>query len=232
LDRYYNTFMHHLKQRNVKIGLIILATLFLIAPFFNSELVTFFFNYLVLYRYATLFTIVFFAGLCVPIPMNVLLMGVGALSVQGHFNFSTALLLTVIANVSGDLVAFMFFRVYAHDILREKYVTKYPFFLRLEEHFKNHTYLAIFVSRIIGIFGTPVNFLSGMIKLNPFVFFTFDAIGNLVFAFLFLRIGYIVGENWITISKFVGTFMSVLSALIFILIIAFIFLKKRAAIKI
>jgi len=219
--------MHHLKQRNVKIALIVLAVLFFLSSLFNAKLVAFFFNYLVLYRYVTLFVIVFLAGLCVPIPMNILLMGVGALSVAGHFNFSTALLLAVIANVSGDMVAFLFFRKFSHDILREKFIKKYPFFLRLEEHFIAHTYIAIFISRIVGIFGTPVNFLSGLMKINPFVFFTFDLMGNFVFAFLFLRLGHIVGDQWIVISKFVGTIMSALSVLIFLAIIFFLFYRKK-----
>ena len=219
--------MHHFKQRNVKIALIVLAVLFLLAAFFNSKLVVFFFNYLVLYRYVTLFVIVFLAGLCVPIPMNILLVGVGALSVEGHFHFSTALLLAVIANVSGDLTAFAFFRKYGHQILRDKFASKYPFFLRLEEHFKDHTYIAIFVSRIIGIFGTPVNFLSAVTRVNPFVFFTFDIMGNLVFVFLFLQIGYFVGEEWMNISKFIGSIMSALSVAVFLFIIAFVFYKKR-----
>ncbi len=219
--------MHHLKQRYVKVLLGILAVLFLFAIFFNSWVVTFFFNYLVLYRYVTLFVIVFLAGLCIPIPMNILLMGVGALSVGGHFNFSTALLLAVIANVSGDMTALMFFRHYAHDILREKFVNKYPFFLRLEEHFKAHTNISIFFSRIIGIFGTPVNFLSGLTKVNPFVFFTFDIIGNLVFVFLFLKLGYLVGDKWLVISKFVASFMSAISVIIFISLVAFVFYKKK-----
>jgi membrane-associated protein len=224
--------MHHLKQRNVKIALIVLAIAFFLASFFNSTLVTFFFNYLVLYRYVTLFAIVFLAGLCVPIPMNILLMGVGALSVEGHFNFSTALLLAVIANVSGDITAFLFFRKYGQDILREKFIHKYPFFLRLEEHFIDHTYLSIFISRIVGIFGTPVNFLSGITKVNPFVFFTFDLMGNLVFVFLFLRLGYFVGEEWVVISKFVGSIMSALSVLIFLTVIFFVFYRKKVASKI
>ncbi len=221
--------MHHLKPRNVKIALTVLVILFLFATFFNSTVVTFFFNYLVLYKYATLFVIVFLAGLCVPIPMNILLMGVGALSVEGYFNFSTALLLAVIANVSGDMTAFLFFRKYGHDILREKFIHKYPFFLRLEEHFIAHTNLSIFASRIIGIFGTPVNFLSGITKVNPFVFFTFDVIGNLVFVLLFLKLGYFVGDKWLVISKFVGTFMSIISILVLVFVVVLVFYKKKVA---
>jgi membrane-associated protein len=222
--------MHHLKPRNVKIAIVVLAVLFLFASLFNSTLVTFFFNYLVLYRYVTLFVIVFLAGLCIPIPMNILLMGVGALSVGGHFNFSTALLLAVIANVSGDMTAFLFFRYYAQDILREKFIQKYPFFLRLEEHFKKHTNISIFLSRIIGIFGTPVNFLSGLTKVNPFVFFTFDVVGNLVFAFLFLKLGYIVGDKWLVISKYVGTIMSILSVSVFLFIVFYVIYKKKKSV--
>jgi membrane protein DedA with SNARE-associated domain len=212
--------MHHLKQRNVKIALIIFAIVFFLSSLFNSQLVAFIFHYLVLYRYITLFVVVFLAGLCVPIPMNILLLGTGALAAKGHFDFNLALFLTVVANVLGDVIAYLFFRKYARDILRDKFVEKYPFFLWLEEFFKAHTYISIF-------FGTPVNFLSGLTNVKPHIFVIFDFMGDLTFALIFLRLGYVVGDNWVTLSKSIGTIISAVSVIIVFIIVFLIFYKKN-----
>ncbi|OGJ07149.1 hypothetical protein A3I95_00070 [Candidatus Nomurabacteria bacterium RIFCSPLOWO2_02_FULL_44_12] len=168
----------------LRVFLIFFLVLFILVFFFSESLVGFFLSYLLLYKYTTLFIIVFLAGFCVPIPINILLMAVGALSLEGNFNFYLALVTGSIANLLGDVAALFIFRRYGHAILRDKFVQKYSFFIRLERFFERHVNISIFVSRIIGIFGTPVNFLSGYLKISITRFVIFDYIGNFVFEIL------------------------------------------------
>ncbi len=215
-----------LNSRHVKIIFGLLAVLFLIVLFSNKYIVSVSLQYLDTYRYVTLFIIVFLAGFCVPIPVNVLLMAAGALSGGGFFDFYACYAIATIANALGDNIAFLLFRKYSHKILRDKYATKYSFFVRLEEYFQKHTNLSIVVSRLIGIFGTPINFLAGYFKIPVLQFATFDLIGNLIFVFFFLRLGFWLGDKWIAISNFVGTIMSVLSFGILFVLIYVLFIKK------
>ena len=84
--------MHEsLNPRYVKIILALVGVLFLFLLIFNDYAIDFFLSYLLLYRYLTLFILVSLAGFIVPIPINVLLMAVGALSVKGFFDFRTDL---------------------------------------------------------------------------------------------------------------------------------------------
>ncbi len=215
-----------INPRHVKIIVGILALVFLVILFLNSYLIDFALSYLLVYRYLTLFIIVFLAGFCVPIPVNILLMAAGALSSTGLFNFYYSFAIATVANATGDVIAYLLFRKYSHEILREKYAMKYPFFLRLEQYFQSHTSLSIVVSRLVGIFGTPVNFLSGYFKIPAWQFITFDLIGNTIFVYFFLRLGAWLGDRWIAISNFVGTIMSVLSFAILFFLIYILFFKK------
>ncbi len=163
-----------------------------------------FLSYLLLYKYVALFIIVFFAGIIIPLPINTLLMAVGAFSVQGYFSFTLSLVVATVSNVLGDMLDYWVFRRYGHAVLREKYANKYSFFLRLEDYLKRHTAISILVSRVVGILGPPVNFLSGYLKINFGKFLFYDVIGNTVFVLIFLIIGYLLGDEWQNITGFVS----------------------------
>ena len=128
-SKCYNTFpmLELINSLWLRVFLIFFLVLFILVFFFSESLVGFFLSYLLLYKYTTLFIIVFLAGFCVPIPINILLMAVGALSLEGNFNFYLALVTGSIANLLGDVAALFIFRRYGHAILRDKFVQKYSF---------------------------------------------------------------------------------------------------------
>ncbi len=192
-----------------------------------TPLISFFLSYLLLYKYITLFVLVFLAGLIVPIPINILLVAVGAFSSQQYFNFTASLIVGTVANACGDVGAYFFFSRYGHSILRDQYAQKYTFFVKLEEYFHLHTGLVITASRLVGLFGTPVNFLSGYMRVPILKFIICDLIGNFVFVLVFLSIGYVVGDNWTNISGFVNTGMWIITISLAIYVIYTIYKKNR-----
>jgi membrane-associated protein len=184
-----------------------------------TSVISFLLSYLLLYKYITLFIFIFLAGLIIPIPVNILLVAVGAFSVQQYFNFSISLVVATIANVAGDTGAYFFFSRFGKDILRDKYIKKYSFFLHLEKYFESNAGVSIFVSRIVGIFGIPVNFLSGYSKTQFLKFVFFDVIGNIAFVLIFLSLGYVVGDEWVNISGFINTGMDIVSVIVLLIVI-------------
>jgi membrane-associated protein len=193
------------------------------------SIVEFVLLYLILYKYTTLFVVVFLAGVIVPIPIAMILVAVGALASQQYFSLYGSLATAVLANSMGDMCAYFFFLKFSRDILHEKYTQKYSFFTKLEYYFKKYTYVSIFISRIIGVFGTPVNFLSGYMKVKPSEFVLFDLLGNFVFVLIFLSLGYLFGDGWVNISGFVDTVMGSLTTIILLVTIGILWSKKRAS---
>jgi membrane-associated protein len=209
-----------INSRWARVVLVIVALFFMVAFFFGQYLVGFFLSYLLLYRYITLFIIVGLAGFCIPIPMNILLMAVGALSLTGEFDLITSVGIAASANLLGDLAALYIFRHFGHRILHDQFAEKYSFFVKLEEFFKRNINLSIFISRIVGIFGTPVNFLSGYLKISVTRFVIFDFLGNFAYATIFLKIGATVGDKWLSVSEFVNTAMNVVAVVILFSVLA------------
>lgn len=215
----------------VRVLLAVLGVLFLALLVLNNLIADFFLQYLVLYKYTALALVVFLGGLCIPLPANVFLLAVGALSAAGEFNFTIAVVVATGANVAGNLIAHSFFRQYGRDILRDEFVREYSFFIGLENFFRKYTSIAIFISRIIGLLGTPVNFLSGYFRVPHWQFTLFDILGNLTYALLFLGLGLWVGERWVAVSEFMNIFMNVL-AVIMIVLIATLLYRTRSQVKI
>jgi len=212
--------------------LVLILILFLLALFFSEDVINFTLKYLLLYRYTTLFIIVFLGGLFVPIPTNILLMAIGALTIEGDFNFYTALIVGSLANLLGDLVAVLIFRKWGHAILRDQFVEKYSFFMRLEEFFSKHINISVFGSRIIGIFGTPVNFLAGYMKVSMARFAIVDYIGNFIFVLLFLSLGFWAGDRWIRISDFVSTALSIIAVVLLVSILTLLWKTRTKPLQI
>lgn len=216
-----------INPRYLKIIAGTLLLLFALGAIFSNQVVSFFLSYLLIYKYTTLFVIVFLAGFCVPIPMNILLTAIGALTIEGDFNLFFALIISIVANLIGDLAAVLIFRKYGHSILRDKYVEKYKFFLRLEKFFQDYTNISIYISRIIGVFGTPVNFLSGYLRISLLRFTIFDVIGNFTFALFFLWLGHKVGDRWLAVSDFVNTIITIFAVIIFSFLLSILFYNKK-----
>ncbi len=186
-----------------------------------------FLSYLLLYKYVALFIIVFAAGVILPLPVNTLLMAVGAFCSQGYFDFVTSFAVGSIANILGDVLDYFLIRSFGHTFLREEYIKKYSFFLRLENYLVRHVGLVVFISRIIGILGPPVNFLSGYLKISFLQFIFFDGIGNAVYVSLFLLIGLTVGSEWQNISGLVSVVSGIVIVLVSLGVIAIIYGKKK-----
>ncbi|MEI6660136.1 MAG: VTT domain-containing protein [bacterium] len=184
-------------------------------------------SYILLYKYIALFIFVFMAGLIVPIPVNIVLVAIGAFSNQQYFDFKESLIIATLANYFGDICAYTFFLRFGKDILREKYAKKYSFFMSLEKYFIEHRHLSIFGSRIIGLFGTPVNFLSGYMKVSFWEFTLFDILGNFIFVLSFLTLGYVVGDEWINISGFINTIMGIVTVIILLCTIYLVYRRAH-----
>ncbi len=187
-----------------------------------------FLSYLLLYKYVALFVIVFFAGIIIPLPINTLLMAVGAFSVQGYFNFNLSLIVATVSNVLGDMLDYWVFRRYGHAVLRQKYIDKYSYFLRLEEYLKAHVAVSILVSRVVGILGPPVNFLAGYLKINFGKFLFYDVVGNTAYVLIFLGLGYVVGDEWQNITSVVSLATGTILVLALLGVIWIMYRKKKS----
>jgi membrane-associated protein len=161
-------------------------------------------SYLLLYKYATIFVVVFAAAIIVPVPDSTMLVATGAFASQGYFSLSLALIVALVANILGDLVDYTLTYRWGFKIIKEHHIRKMPYFNKVEHFIRTNAGMAIFISRFVGTVGPLVNFLSGLANIPLSKFFFFDVVGNAVDIAGLLVAGYILGQYWQDFSGFVG----------------------------
>ena len=130
------------------------------------------------------------------------------------------------AEVLGDSFDYLVSKKFGHVVIREKYVKKYSFFVRLENFFRKYTGTTIFLTRFVGVLSPLTNFLSGFekIKIKKFIFY--DFLGNFTDTIVLLTLGYIIGDNWESISGKLSVVSGIVAAAIILFFVYKIFGRK------
>ena len=183
--------------------------------------------YLLLYKYWAIFTITLVAALAFPIPPGTLLMASAAFASQGYFSFTWVVVVGSLGNIVGDNIGYFLARAYGKKVLyrigfgKTMDSQKYK---NIEARVRRRPELLIFLSRFEVFSNLAVNLICGLSELDYKKYIVYESIGEIAQVFIYCSIGYIVGDNWMTISGLVTKFL-ILIILIAALIIT-IFWKK------
>jgi membrane protein DedA with SNARE-associated domain len=189
-------------------------------------------SYLLSYKYVALFTFIFLAGVGFPIPLNTLIIAVGAFAGRSYFNLHVSLAVALFANILGDLLGYFLVRRYGNIIAGNNYLKKFPLIVALErdvefleKYIKSHQKITIFLTRFWGTAAVIVNFLSGAIPVKLKTFIIYDALGNFFDISFMILLGFFVGESWQNIIR-IGGIMGALTSLLVISISATLIIKQ------
>jgi len=188
-------------------------------------------SFVLLYKYAAIFVIVFLSGLILPLPSNTLLLAAGAFASQGYMSAGWVFTVALISNVLGDSLGWALTRFWGTRFITSERLKRYSSLTKVEGFVHEHLRLTITATRFLGIPGVIVNFLCGLsgVPYRRFVFY--DAIGNALDVGLFIAVGYALGsfsENFSSISSLTGWIILV-ALLIFVVVKAFWGRKKPAS---
>lgn len=177
-------------------------------------------SYLLLYKYVTIFFVMYFAGLIIPFPINTLIFATGVFASQGFFNLWFAFFVGLSANVLGDYTGYMLTAVWKDRYIKRTHLEKVPYLPKLESYLQRYAGLTVFFSRFLGIAGNTVNFLSGLAGVSKKRFLAFDILGNALSTGIFLFGGFILGTFTETFSdsmSLIGLMISITFVLIIVL---------------
>lgn len=175
-------------------------------------------SWLLLYKYAALFAIVYSAALLLPLPANATLLAVGAFSSQGYFNFWISLAVAITANTLGDLTGYAVTRHWGETVTHALRLNKFRFFDQLAEEFRTDAAVTVFLTRFTNSLSTISNFLAGLVKVPFGTFFFYDLMGNIIEPGVVLSFGYLVGDYW---NKFSDTF-EIITGIIAVIVVMFV----------
>ncbi len=180
-------------------------------------------SFLLLYKYAALFLIIFSAAIIVPWPENTILLAVGAFGSQGYFSAPSAFVVALAANVSGDICGYFLTRRWGYKVVSERHIRKFSAVDRLSRYVKEHSRLTVFITRFFGTVGPMVNFLAGLIGMPLRRFVLFDIIGNIIDIGGFISAGYVLGSLWENYAGLFETAGQIALVLFIIYVVARVF---------
>jgi len=149
-------------------------------------------QFLIQYGYAILFGVVFLEQTGLPVASVPVLLGVGALSVEGRFSIAVALPLAVLASLVADIIWYELGRRRGYGVLRVLCrISLEPdtCVKRTTGAFKKHGPGTLIAAKFIPGFGAVATPMAGLMRMSPARFLLLDGAGVTLWAGLYLALG-------------------------------------------
>jgi membrane protein DedA with SNARE-associated domain len=161
------------------------------------------------YGYLVVFIGVFIEQIGVPIPSNFLLIVAGALAGLGQLDLAFVIFLTVAAALLGDTIWFYIGRSRGFKVL--------SFMCRIslepdscvsgaKNMFLRHGARSLLVAKFVPGFSTVAQPIAGAMNMNLGRFIILDGLGSLIWAAVFVGLGYMFSDQFEKIVEYAGNF--------------------------
>lgn len=182
------------------------------------------------YGYLGMFLGMVLEAVIIIIPSEAILATGGILAGKGIFSFLGAFLTGLLGSVFCAIVIY-FMGYFGGPPFVKKY-GKY-FFMKEEDleksdsWFNKYGLIAALVGRNFPIIRTLISLPIGIMHLSFFKFVIYTTIGSIPWTFVFVYVGYTLGNNWVKISDYIGNLKTPIKVLIIILIISYFYKKIK-----
>jgi len=142
---------------------------------FTNEL-----GYIGIYIYMTI------VGSFIPLPSQVVLIPAGYLASKGEMNFLLILISATLGSTTGATINYFLAKRLLRNILKKKEI----FIKKTEIFFKRHAKISLFLAPLTIGAGQYISIPAGLGKTPFIIFFSITFIGNLIFNFFMILIGF------------------------------------------
>ncbi|MBD5393724.1 MAG: DedA family protein [Lachnospiraceae bacterium] len=155
-------------------------------------------EYFTRYGAIAIFVIVLLEYMNLPgFPAGVIMPLAGIWAAKGNINFMIALLITILAGLTGSMILY-YMGYKGGDLFLEKYLNKFPKQRPvIEEKLKwvrEKGSMGIFVSKLIPMIRTLISIPAGVSKMRLFPYIVSSTLGILVWNLVFVGAGYWCGD--------------------------------------
>ncbi len=170
-----------------------------------------------------------------PIPSEVILPLAGFLTGQGRFSFILVLLATTIGSLVGALVLYGIGAAAGQRRVR-RVVERYGHWALLtpddlakaERWFDRYGRIAVLTGRLAPIVRSLVSIPAGYSRMPLGQFLLLTAIGSALWNGTLVALGWVLGENWHSIERYVGWLQYLVLAVVAFLVVRFVWQRLRA----
>lgn len=182
------------------------------------------------YGYLGMFLGMVLEAVIIIIPSEAILATGGILASKKIFTFTNAFLVGLIGSVFCAIVIY-FMGYFGGRAFVKKY-GKY-FFMKEEDlektdsWFNKYGLFGALIGRNFPIIRTLISLPIGIMRLSFFKFLLYTTIGSIPWTFVFVYVGYTLGDNWTIINEYIGKLKVPIRVLLIALIISYIYKKIR-----
>ncbi|WP_309055052.1 DedA family protein [Streptomyces sp.] len=166
-----------------------------------------------------------------PLPSEVILPLTGFAAGQGAITLVSALFWTTLGSVVGAVALYwigaLFGRERMYALWERLPLVKVSDLERTEEWFGRHGTKAVFLGRMVPIFRSLISVPAGLERMPTHVFLLLTALGSLIWNSVLITAGYLLGDQWDLVERYVGILSKVVLVLVVVAVGAWIAVRVR-----
>jgi membrane protein DedA with SNARE-associated domain len=196
--------------------------------FFDSA-VEFLINFISQIGYLGIFIGMFLESTIIPIPSELIMIPAGIAVSHGNMNFYLIMIVGVLGNVAGAVFSYYLAASIGRTLLLKigKYfLIKQATIERIENFFKNHGPISVFIGRLLPGFRHFISIPAGIAKMNIRSFYFYTTFGSAIWAAVLLGLGFFIGENQQLIKENLSQIIIGCFVFCAIVIFSYVFFKK------
>ncbi|MGA7160477.1 MAG: DedA family protein [Bacteroidota bacterium] len=166
--------------------------------------------------YCCLFAIAYIENVFPPSPSDVIVVFGGYLVGLGTINFPAALVLTTIGSITGFMTMYKVGDWFGESIIEKRRLTFLPLesIHKVEEWFRKYGYWIIVANRFLSGTRAVVSFFAGLSKLRLVRTTILCGLSALIWNWLMLFAGSLLGKNWNSIALYLSTYSQIITGVI------------------
>ncbi len=162
-----------------------------------------------------------------PIPSEIILPFSGFVASSGALNIYLVIILASVAAYLGSLPFYLIGRWGKGKV--DIFLRKYGKYLFIKEEdldkgydiFGKHGNKMVFFGRLIPIIRTVISFPAGVADMNFGLFSIYTFAGTLIWSSVLAGAGYLLGDNWDSISEYVSKYEKIILIVLIVIILLF-----------
>jgi membrane protein DedA with SNARE-associated domain len=163
--------------------------------------------------YCSLFAIAYIENLFPPSPSDVVVVFGGYLVGLGTIDFTTALGITTVGSIAGFLTMYKVGDWFGESIIEKRKLSFLPLesIHRVEDWFRKYGYWIIVANRFLSGTRAVVSFFAGLSKLELLRTTLLCGVSALVWNWLMIYAGALLGRNWNTVAIYLSTYSQIVT---------------------
>ncbi|MFE6597176.1 DedA family protein [Streptomyces albidoflavus] len=161
-----------------------------------------------------------------PIPSEVILPLAGFTAATGQMNLVAVLIWTTIGSVVGAVALYWVGALLGRDrtvsIAAKIPLLKVADIEKTEAWFNKHGTKAVFFGRMLPIFRSLISVPAGIERMPLPIFLGLTTLGSAIWNTLFVMAGYLLGDNWETVTEYVSVYSKVVLAVAALAVLIFL----------